>query len=136
MGKRRQRSMARSAIHGRCSGSRAGHLSWDPRSAELSKCRKLRLFELGENEVITKDVLPEKMMGEVESGKSPMYRLPANGIDLEEVERSLLVQALEMTGGNRTQAAKLLGLTRRSLGYRMEKYRIEGDEDPKNRSQD
>ncbi|RPJ45052.1 MAG: hypothetical protein EHM19_05885, partial [Candidatus Latescibacterota bacterium] len=35
------------------------------------------------------------------------------------------------TGGNRTRAAKLLGVTRRILGYRMEKHGIEGAEDPR-----
>jgi len=95
-----------------------------------------RAFLMSRDAVITKEVLPAKIMGEIESTQNPAFRLPSNGIDLEEVERDFLVQALEMTGGNRTQAAKLLGLTRRSLGYRMEKYRIEGDEDPKNRPQD
>ena len=51
---------------------------------------------------------------------------------MEEVERDLIVQALRRTDGNRTRAAKLLGLTRRILGYRMEKYGIGGEEDPRN----
>jgi two-component system response regulator PilR (NtrC family) len=52
--------------------------------------------------------------------------LPAEGIDLDArlgtVERSLLLQALERTGGNRTSAAKLLGTSFRSLRYRLVKY--------------
>ncbi|HEY6879850.1 MAG TPA: helix-turn-helix domain-containing protein, partial [Polyangiales bacterium] len=41
---------------------------------------------------------------------------------LGELERSMLVQALERTGGNRTNAAKLLRMTLRSLRYRLAKY--------------
>ncbi len=51
--------------------------------------------------------------------------LPRQGISLEEVERDLVLQALEQTAWNVTQAAKLLGLTRDTLRYRMEKHRIE-----------
>lgn len=48
--------------------------------------------------------------------------LPAQGLSLETVERSLLQQALELAGGNKTRAAELLGLTRHTLLYRLEKY--------------
>jgi len=48
--------------------------------------------------------------------------LPPGGVDLVEVERSLIRQALEQTDGNRTQAADLLGLTRDTLRYRVEKF--------------
>lgn len=51
--------------------------------------------------------------------------LPRQGISLEEVERDLVLQALEQTAWNVTQAAKRLGLTRDTLRYRMEKHRIE-----------
>ena len=47
--------------------------------------------------------------------------LPAEGISLEEVERSLVEQALERTQGNKSQAARLLGLSRATLRYRIEK---------------
>jgi DNA-binding NtrC family response regulator len=48
--------------------------------------------------------------------------IPEEGIDLEELERSLVLQALEKTAWNVTRAAKLLGLTRDTLRYRMEKF--------------
>ena len=50
------------------------------------------------------------------------FILPDQGCHLEEVEKSLLVQALERVKGNQTQAAKLLGITRYALRYRMEKF--------------
>jgi len=52
------------------------------------------------------------------------FRLPEGGISLEALERDLIRQALERAGGNRTRAAALLGLTRDTLRYRLEKYGI------------
>jgi DNA-binding NtrC family response regulator len=48
--------------------------------------------------------------------------LPAGGIDLEQLERDLVVQALARTGGNQTRAAALLGLNRDQIRYRIEKF--------------
>ena len=48
-------------------------------------------------------------------------QLPA-GLHLETMERTLLAQALDTTHGNVTRAARLLGLSRDTLRYRMEKY--------------
>jgi transcriptional regulator with PAS, ATPase and Fis domain len=50
------------------------------------------------------------------------FPLPEGGIVLEEVERDFIVQALERTGWRKSAAARLLGLTRRALGYRIEKF--------------
>jgi DNA-binding NtrC family response regulator len=47
---------------------------------------------------------------------------PDSGISLESVERSLLTRALEKAGGNQSAAARLLGLSRDTLRYRMEKF--------------
>ncbi len=50
--------------------------------------------------------------------------LPGEGIRLEDVERDLVVQALERESWNVTRAARLLGLTRDTLRYRIEKFRL------------
>jgi transcriptional regulator with GAF, ATPase, and Fis domain len=50
------------------------------------------------------------------------FRLPSEGVNLEEVERQLLLQALERSGGNQTQAAQLLGINRDQVRYRIEKF--------------
>jgi len=50
--------------------------------------------------------------------------LPASGIDLEQLERSLVVQALERSGWNQTKAAALLGLNRDQIRYRVEKFKL------------
>lgn len=44
---------------------------------------------------------------------------------LEEIEKNCLLQALEKTKGNRTRAARVLNITRRTLGYRLKKYDLE-----------
>ncbi|MBI1948427.1 MAG: sigma-54-dependent Fis family transcriptional regulator [Deltaproteobacteria bacterium] len=50
-----------------------------------------------------------------------LFRLPEHGVSLDELEASLVRQALERTGGNKSRAARLLGLTRATLRYRLEK---------------
>ena len=50
--------------------------------------------------------------------------LPAGGVNLEAIERSLVVKALAQARHNKTRAAKLLGLTRAQLYSRIEKYRL------------
>jgi two-component system response regulator AtoC len=52
-------------------------------------------------------------------------QLPAQGIDLEQLERSLVVQALERSGWNQTRAAALLGINRDQIRYRIEKFKLE-----------
>jgi DNA-binding NtrC family response regulator len=49
------------------------------------------------------------------------FRLPPTGLDLEELEREVLSQALRLARGNRTRAASLLGLTRDQVRYRLSK---------------
>jgi len=74
-------------------------------------------------------ILPEHLPMEVCSKelqvtgyKTVDIRLPMSGIDIEEVEKELIRQALDSTKGNQTKAAKLLNLTRDTLRYRMQKF--------------
>ncbi len=52
------------------------------------------------------------------------FQLPVEGISLESVEKSLIEQALNLTSGNRSQAARLLQIPRHVLIYRLEKFNI------------
>ena len=56
------------------------------------------------------------------AGSHGQFELPIGGVVLDDVERSLVVQALERAGGNRTRAAALLGLHRDQIRYRIEKF--------------
>ena len=51
--------------------------------------------------------------------------LPPTGVNLEQLERSLVVQALDRSGWNQTKAAALLGLNRDQIRYRIEKFKLE-----------
>src|SRR6185312_10286881 len=48
--------------------------------------------------------------------------LPANGVELSQLERSLIEQALREAAGNQTKAAQRLGISRDTLRYRLKKF--------------
>jgi PAS domain S-box-containing protein len=54
----------------------------------------------------------------------PNLEIPDSGLSLVDSERQLLARALEKTGGNQTQAARLLRITRDTLRYKMKKYNL------------
>jgi len=66
-----------------------------------------------------KQSLPQD--GRTDSAVSSRFRLPAEGVGLDEVEMSLVRQAIERSGGNQTKAAELLGISRDQLRYRLKK---------------
>jgi two-component system response regulator AtoC len=82
-----------------------------------------RAMLLAEGDELTVDHFPvvEKHGHEL----SESVGLPASGIDLEQLERSLVVQALQRSGWNQTKAATLLGLNRDQIRYRIEKFKLE-----------
>ena len=53
---------------------------------------------------------------------SPLFKLPDGGASLEQVERELVLQALERCAWNQTRAGALLGLNRDQVRYRIEKF--------------
>jgi transcriptional regulator with PAS, ATPase and Fis domain len=58
------------------------------------------------------------------TGSQDGIGLPAGGVNLEALERSLVIQALDRCAGNQTRAAKLLGLNRDQIRYRIEKFNL------------
>ncbi|HGY56010.1 MAG TPA: sigma-54-dependent Fis family transcriptional regulator [Caldithrix abyssi] len=54
--------------------------------------------------------------------KETQWQLPPQGLSLEELERNLIFSAMEQADGNKSKAARLLGLSRDALRYRLEKY--------------
>ncbi len=90
-----------------------------------------RAILLCENDTISIDDLPPEMLAKPASsgGGAELFELPPEGVDFEDVERSLITQAMERTNNNITKSAKLLGLTFRTLQYRLEKYGIKKDSD-------
>ena len=68
---------------------------------------------------------PEDLTLRGTTAVTAQFRLPPEGVNVEEVERQLLVQALERTQGNQSHAAKLLGLNRDQVRYRIEKFGLQ-----------
>ncbi len=94
--------------------------NWPGNVRELSNfCQRLSLLQPGIM-VQLKD-LPSEMQQKT-SSTSQQFNIPPEGIDLAQLELDLIEQALEMAAGNRSKAARLLGITRDTLLYRMQKY--------------
>jgi len=77
--------------------------------------------------------LPHEVSGAAAQPSPALVTLPDDGCDLDgvlgEVERRLILQALDRSGGVRTAAAKTLGVTLRSLRYRMQKLALQDDDE-------
>jgi two-component system response regulator PilR (NtrC family) len=91
-----------------------------------------RAVTLASGPVLGLGDLPPQLGG-VSSPTPSLIALPDDGCDLDavlgEVERRLILQALEKSGGVRTNASKLLGVTLRSLRYRLQKHALADDTD-------
>ena len=95
--------------------------TWPGNIRELRNfCERMVILNSG------KTIEPTNLPREFYSTSTPnfTFNLPATGICLKNLEISMIKQALEKTYGNQTKAARLLGLTRDTLLYRMKKYAI------------
>jgi len=87
-----------------------------------------RAVLLCENDTITvEDLPPEMTQSNGLAASADLFKLPAEGVNFEDVERSLIMQAMDRTDNNITKSAKLLGLTFRTLQYRLEKFGFKKD---------
>lgn len=84
-----------------------------------------RLVVLGKTDVIREEDLPPELRRMESRVASIGLKLPDEGIDLEGVEKELLLRALEKHAWNQTQAAKYLNISRKTLVYRMEKFGLQ-----------
>ncbi len=84
-----------------------------------------RAVALESGDQLTLGNLPEYLREEAAGGPPRMDSLPEGGVDLEDTLRRTevhyILKALGKTGGNKTEAAKLLGMTFRTLRYRLDK---------------
>jgi two-component system response regulator PilR (NtrC family) len=89
-----------------------------------------RCVVLGAGE-ITEDHLPPQIRGRAMNCPGQIDQIPDTGLDLDEylgnIEKEILLKALERTGGVRKKAAELMGITFRSIRYRLAKFGIEAD---------
>jgi two-component system response regulator HydG len=95
---------------------------WPGNVRELRNvCERLSILLAGRT--IDESNLPLEIVNRAPAQK-PLFDLPELGIDLEKVEVDLIRQALNRTNGNRSRSARLLGISRDTLLYRMQKYGI------------
>lgn len=93
---------------------------WQGNVRELRNlCERLCILLPGQTIQPANLNLPESERA-TESG----FRLPAGGIQLESLEKDAIHQALDLAGGNKSQAARLLGISRDTLLYRLKKYAL------------
>lgn len=98
------------------------HYEWPGNVRELRNvCERLSILLPGR--VIEPENLPREITAS-KAGKPNPITLPASGLSLEQVEIDLIQQALAQTRGNRSRSARLLGISRDTLLYRMNKYGI------------
>jgi transcriptional regulator with PAS, ATPase and Fis domain len=84
-----------------------------------------RAIILENDEVLMLEHLPRELIsraGEAGGGSPLNFRIPPEGIDIEDVERELIRQSLEMAESNQSKAAKLLNLGIDAFRYRMKKF--------------
>ena len=104
--------------------------SWPGNVRELESVVERTLL-LADGEVIRLEDLPATLRmrsGSLAGGL--LVEIPDEGLDLDGLERSLILRALDKSGGNVTRAARLLGLSRRRLQYRLEKIQSAPDGAP------
>jgi DNA-binding NtrC family response regulator len=85
-----------------------------------------RICILEDTEVVCPEHLPSEIVEyvDVELEKSASIDLPSEGLSLKNVEKELIIQALEKADNNQTKAAKLLGISRDALRYKMQKFKL------------
>jgi DNA-binding NtrC family response regulator len=93
------------------------HYTWPGNVRELRNAIE-RAMLLADRELLE----PQDFTTLTRTVSAAHFKLPAEGVNLDEVERQLVVQALERANNNQTKAAELLGLNRDQVRYRMEKF--------------
>jgi DNA-binding NtrC family response regulator len=105
--------------------------AWPGNVRELENVLERALVLRRQPDRMTLEDLPEEILRPAApAGALAGLAIPEEGLSLAAVERDLIAAALSRTGGNQTRAAKLLGITRQTLIYRMGKHGLAGDGGP------
>lgn len=97
--------------------------SWPGNVRQLESAIERALL-LAEGDEVTVEDLPVEIRSAAQTEGAGGFKLPPEGISFEELEKSMIIQAMEQTGWNITRAAKLLGLSFRTMQYRLDKFGI------------
>lgn len=99
--------------------------SWPGNVRELSNCIERAMIFIDHSVIDSKDLILSTPTAEGTAADPSCWSIPPSGIELETVEQNLILSALKQASGNKSKAARLLGLTRHTLRYRMDKHNIE-----------
>jgi len=99
---------------------RLAHYEWPGNIRELKNCIE-RAVILTREQVIGLDLLPERIRQESDL---PTRAAVSVGLSLAEMEREMIRQTLEHTGGHRKRTAEILGISERDLYYKLKKYQL------------
>jgi two-component system NtrC family response regulator len=101
--------------------------SWPGNVRQLENAVE-RLVLLARDSVISAADLPDFLAAAPAPPSEPVpVALPEGGINLEDLEKELILQALKKYAGNQTRAAQYLNMSRRAFAYRLEKYDFHPD---------
>jgi DNA-binding NtrC family response regulator len=101
------------------------HHNWPGNVRELENVVE-HVVVLGKGEVIRPEHLPADIRLQRSRIANISLKLPEEGISLEDVEKEILLQALEKHDWHQTNAARFLNISRKTLIYRMEKFGLTG----------
>ena len=87
-----------------------------------------RIFVLSENEVIDMDELPPEILDTSLPTTDLEFDIPEEGVSLDDIIKEYICSALAKSNGTQIQAAKLLGISRRKLQHRMQKYGLQSQD--------
>ncbi len=96
---------------------------WPGNIRELENCIE-RAVIMARGEVIAPADLPPGIQALSSAEKELAGLALPSGVSLQEVEKTLILKTLEDTGGNRTRAAEILGINRRTLQNKLKDYGI------------
>jgi DNA-binding NtrC family response regulator len=99
---------------------RLTHYQWPGNIRELKNCIE-RAVILAREQVIGLELLPERLQ---QQSDWPTRAGVSVGLSLAEMEREMIRQTLEHTGGHRKRTAEILGISERDLYYKLKKYEL------------
>lgn len=99
------------------------HYDWPGNIRELQNVIE-RAAIICRGDKILPEHLPEELRQSRQTKRGIVIRFPDQGISLHQLEKELIIKALGVSGGNQTRAAKLLGISRSALLYRIQKHGI------------
>jgi transcriptional regulator with PAS, ATPase and Fis domain len=98
--------------------------NWPGNIRQLQNCIEGAIL-LANSNIINPENLPQQILSEKVSESIQGDLQIKSGMSLKDAEKAHILKALEQAGGNKTEAAKLLGISLRGLHYKLKEYNIE-----------